>query len=415
MNAINFLLTGMASVLFVLATIYSLECMVAVIRGAAAKIPQSKDRPVVALVVPAHDEAGFIGDTVRHLQEQLIDGDRLLVVADNCSDDTAAEARAADAEVLVRTDPSRRGKGYAISYALDTLAESPPGVVVFVDADCRLSDGLVDTVSRTALATERPVQSCYIFSVPAGGGSVGRVSAFAVLVRNLVRPVGLLHLGFPCHLTGSGMAFLWSQIRNAPPQEGSLVEDLSLGLDLAIDGHEPILHPGVLVTSDLPQAKSAAQGQRRRWEHGQISTFISKAPRLIASGISQRRLSLVVLALDLAVPPLALLVLLIGGVGIVSGLAAAVSLGSLAFRVSALALTLIGISTILAWLRYGRDLVPIRTLLAVPFYVLWKIPVYLSLIFRGSQKDWVRTDRDTADTSSEAKADEATKSSTEAD
>ena len=65
-----------------------------------ATLAQVGNRPPVAVLIPAHNERGGIATTVRAVQNDLRAGDRLLVVADNCTDDTAAEARQAGAEVI---------------------------------------------------------------------------------------------------------------------------------------------------------------------------------------------------------------------------------------------------------------------------------------------------------------------------
>ena len=82
-------------------------------------------RPQVAVLVPAHDEASIIGATLASLVPQLQAGDRLLVVADNCSDDTARRAEEGGAEVIVRQDALRRGKGYALDFGMRHLAADP--------------------------------------------------------------------------------------------------------------------------------------------------------------------------------------------------------------------------------------------------------------------------------------------------
>ncbi|MCA9260330.1 MAG: glycosyltransferase, partial [Planctomycetales bacterium] len=94
-------------------------------------------RPQIAVLIPAHNEEQAIGDTVRSVAAQLEEVDRLIVIADNCTDATAACARAAGAEVWERQDDLRRGKGYAILFAHERLREQPPEVVVSVDADCQ--------------------------------------------------------------------------------------------------------------------------------------------------------------------------------------------------------------------------------------------------------------------------------------
>jgi glycosyltransferase involved in cell wall biosynthesis len=92
------------------------------------------------------------------LKKQLKSTDRLIVVADNCSDDTAAVAVEAGAEVLRRDDPSKVGKGYALDWAIRYLRNNPPEVVIFVDADCRVADHTVDELAAACIRTSRPAQ-----------------------------------------------------------------------------------------------------------------------------------------------------------------------------------------------------------------------------------------------------------------
>src|SRR5215831_18472794 len=106
------------------------------------------ERPPLAVIMPAHDEALIIADTLRALSPELRESDRVLVVADNCSDDTAALAAAEGAEVVVRHDATHRGKGYALDYGLRRLEAAPPQVVLIIDADCR-----IDARSLNALAS----------------------------------------------------------------------------------------------------------------------------------------------------------------------------------------------------------------------------------------------------------------------
>ena len=213
----------------------------------AALVPSRKParaaagpRPRMAILVPAHDEEEGIGRTVTALRSELGPGDRLLVIADNCSDATAARARAAGAEVAERSDPDRRGKGYALSFGAKRLADAPPDVVVVMDADCRVERGTLEMLARAAHESARPVQAVYLMH---SGERDPRsaVSEFAFLLRNWVRPLGLARLGCPCQLTGTGMAFPWPLFRDAPATESFLVEDLLMGHELALLGSAPVL------------------------------------------------------------------------------------------------------------------------------------------------------------------------------
>lgn len=349
-------------------------------------------RPRCAVLIPAHNEEEGIGRTLAALVPQLRPGDVLLVVADNCTDGTAGAARAAGATAAERHDPSRRGKGFALDFGVRHLAADPPEVVVIVDADCRVEDGALDRLVCEAAATGCPVQAEYVLDVPDGAGWRGQVSAFAFLFKNVVRPRGLARLGLPCLLTGTGMAFPWALLRDAPLASGNLVEDMQLGLDLAVAGRPPRLLPGARVVSELPAGRRAAAAQRTRWEHGHLRTLLTQAPRLFAAAFMRRRPGLLGLALELSVPPLSVLFLLwaalataLAGVALLggpAGPAAALGVGGLAVVLSVFA----------AWFRFGRDRLPFSALLAAPCYALGKLPIYLAFLFR-CQRAWVRTER----------------------
>ena len=181
---------------------------------------------------------------------------------------------------------------------------------MLVDADCRVSAGGIATIAGRAAATGRPVQAEYLLGAPERPTAKGVISALAVLVRNRVRPRGLHRLGLPCHLTGSGMAFPWRVLRDAPETGSNLVEDLVMGIEMALRRNPPLLCPQASVESELPEADDAAMKQRRRWEHGQLQTLVKYGPRLVLGGLLRARPDLVGLGLDLVVPPLALLIML---------------------------------------------------------------------------------------------------------
>jgi cellulose synthase/poly-beta-1,6-N-acetylglucosamine synthase-like glycosyltransferase len=386
-----FVATAVSSALFVPAAVLAVESLSALLPPRAPRTGETRAFRL-AILMPAHDEAGGIEATVTALRSELSPGDRLLVVADNCSDRTAELARAAGAEVVERRDLERRGKGHALSYGAKVLAEDPPDAVIVMDADCRVERGTLRKLAAAALTTGRPTQAVYLMHAPARGG-FGGVSAFAFLVRNLVRPSGLDRLGMPCQLTGTGMAFPWPVFRDAPATEGHLVEDLMLGHELALEGKAPELCLDVLVGSELPSGESASLKQRRRWEHGQLAILLGTAPRLLARGLTTGDAGLVALALDAAVPPLALFVML-QGAATAGGLALVILGGSstpVAIALGGSALLGLGLGA--AWLSHGRDLLPLRDLVKIPRYILWKLPLYGSFARRGMHGEWERTER----------------------
>ena len=238
----------------------------------------------------------------------------MVVIADNCSDNTAAIAATEGAEVVVRTDLARRGKGYALDFGVRYLESKPPDVILIVDADCHVSPGTVDHLVRLCCKTNRPVQAIYLMQAGPEARLNMRIAEFAWLVKNKVRPEGLNRLGLPCQLTGTGMAFPWGCLSKAMLATGHIVEDLKLGLELARAGAAPLLCPQALVTSNFPTSADGIKGQRTRWEHGHLSVILSDAPRLFLDGVRRRSADLLALALDLCVPPTALLALLVAAI-----------------------------------------------------------------------------------------------------
>jgi cellulose synthase/poly-beta-1,6-N-acetylglucosamine synthase-like glycosyltransferase len=373
---------------------FFLECVLgALYRPRPRHLPGLANRRVVVLM-PAHDERAGIQRTVQALLPQLNATTQLYVIADNCSDDTAKLAADSGAHVFQRHDSERRGKGYALAFGIEQLAADPPDVIVIVDADCEVSAGGIARLAESALAANAPIQADYWLAPSARPSGRSLVSALAFLVKNRVRPRGLKALGLPCLLTGTGMAFPWAVLRKAPPTNDHLVEDMVMGLELAQLGHAPRLCAEVCVTSALPEQKKAASAQRKRWEHGHLATLFSHAPRLLARGIGTARVDLLALALDLAVPPLSLLVLLLVAGSALCGLATlTLSASPIALGIFVLNLTAIAVGVLAGWLAYGRELVRARDLLAIPLYVLWKLPLYFSFFTRGKQRAWERTER----------------------
>ncbi len=352
----------------------------------AARTPQR-----IAILIPAHNEAGGITQMLSRVRDVLPIQAAMLVVADNCSDDTAERARASGCEVIERTDTARRGKGYALDFGRLHLSKSPPDCVMILDADCIPDPGTVENLAAAALDCGRPVQSVNLMRSGPDAGPIVQISNFAFLIKNLVRQRGLVRSGGPAMLTGTGMAFPWPIFEKLPLASSNIVEDLAVTVDLTRAGIRPTLVETARVWSDAATAKDTLT-QRTRWEHGFIGTAIKHAFPTLVSGIGRGQLASVRLGLHLLVPPLALLFAL--GFSLTIPLAGLAVLGATPTPMLLL-LAMMGTSLCLlaiAWWREGRALLSFGAISRIPLYVLWKIPVYLKLV-RGAETEWVRTKR----------------------
>jgi cellulose synthase/poly-beta-1,6-N-acetylglucosamine synthase-like glycosyltransferase len=348
-----------------------------------------------AVLIPAHNEEPVISETINSIKSQLGKEGRLYVVADNCTDDTARIAAELGAEVYIRKSPDKLGKGYALDFGIEqiALAAVKPDVLVVVDADCIVEEEGLNKLVAKCIQVKRPVQAIYLMH--ANATSPGqKIAEFAYLVKCWVRPLGYLHLDFPCQLVGSGMAFPFELLSEVSMANSSIVEDLKLGIDLARKGYSPVFCPGACVVSVFPGEQISAESQRTRWEHGHLGVIASEGASLVIDAVKNADLRLLAMAFDLMVPPLALLAMILCVATTVTGLASLHSgITGTPFLVMLVACSLFALSVLLAWLGFARHIISFKDLVCIPGYIFSKIPMYIRFWTRR-QKDWVRTNRD---------------------
>lgn len=394
MIVIDVLLWALAVTVGIPVSVFTIEAVIGVVAGQPKGQPSgsSGQEATFAIIVPAHNEEQTIDRTLDSVTEGLPNKQDVVVVADNCEDSTAELARSHGVTVLERFDDDLRGKGYALDAGLETLRDTSPDVVVFIDADCLVEVGAIQTLVNETVRWQRPVQLTYLLSDPPADDHRAAVSWFAMLFKNLIRPRGLKRLGGPCQIMGTGFAIPWSLFDRVELASGNIVEDMQLGIDLALSGFAPKFCEAGRVLSDMAPTSSAAETQRTRWEHGHLQTLVTQVPRLLGGFVKRFDLRLLLMALDLAVPPLSLLVM-----GWLAMMVLAVVV--IPFGVSAgpsLLLGSVGFAMVLVvaagWFRFARRTIPPAQLLSIPGYLLWKIPIYLRFVI-GRQTNWVRTDR----------------------
>ena len=353
------------------------------------------------IAIPAHDEAGAIGATVRSCQGLDYDRDlfAIHVIADNCTDGTALEAREAGASVVERSDPDLRSKGHALEYFFTQVPEGRPDAghdaTVLIDADTIVAPDLLKVFDRALGEGKDWVQGYYTVSNPDASWRT-RMITYAFSLANGVWMLGLDRLGLGVGLKGNGMCFSSAGLRRVPWKAHGLVEDMEFALMLRVRGERVRFEPGARVFGEMvSRGGPGAASQRRRWEVGRRSLGRKFAGELSKSG-SLGILSKSVYLLDLFFPPLATLALGLVAASSVHGLAA------LAPRFGPASLGLLPVHAIMATIFLVYALSPpaimglparyMVSLLALPYYVSWKIFVALG----RTPKAWVRTPRESS-------------------
>lgn len=390
MDLLSLLLLPPALVLLVLSAFGSMELALltfgAILPRKARPAPQKTLQQLV-VVVPAHNESAGIGACVRSLLASQPPACqwRVQVIADNCADDTAEQARQAGAEVWERFDEELRGKGYALDYAFNRLLAEDVDAMLVVDADTEVADDFLRISAEAFASGADAVQCRYTVKNPEQSLRT-RLMNVALLAFNVLRPRGRSAWGLSVGIAGNGWGVSADTLRAVPYTARSVVEDLEYHLALVRSGRAVQFLDDTYVLGDMPTGGKGADTQRARWEGGRFRMIREHVPPLV-SAVLQGNWRLIEPLLELLLLPLALHVLLILPL-VILPLGFTQIYGVLAFALVLLHV-LVGI-----WVGGGgiKDLMALAT---APLYIIWKLTL-LPLMMKTATKNatWVRTERE---------------------
>lgn len=386
-------LLAVASLPFVLAAAY-LALLAAWSRRLLPRAAGSSVR--FDIIVPAHDEESGIVATIESLFAIAYPRDRfrVTVIADNCSDATAARARGAGARVLERADATRRGKGHALGFAYEAvLAQRFADAVVVIDADTLVSANLLSEFAALLGTGAEAIQAAYGVRNASATWRT-RLMHIAFTLFHDVRSLGRERLGLSCGLRGNGMCFSRDLLRRVPPSAHSIVEDVEQGIQLGLAGVRIHYAADAEVLGEMPEDALAARSQRERWEGGRLALARRHVPALLRAAIGRRDRVTLDLAVDLLVPPLSILVgltLLGACVALLAGRAGAGASSLVGWLIAAAGIcTYVGRGVVLS----GAGLGAIVDLAWTPVYMIWKLTLLKP--FRPRSDSWVRTTRNSS-------------------
>jgi 1,2-diacylglycerol 3-beta-glucosyltransferase len=345
------------------------------------------------VIVPAHNEHAVIANIIASLQQLDWPKDRyrIVVVADNCTDDTAAIAAAAGAHVMQRVDQHERGKGYALKFAFAaSRARNWADAVVVIDADARASPNLLESFAQRLEAGERAVQAHYGVSNTDASWRT-RLLSIAKASFHIVRSRARERLRLSCGIRGNGWCVTHALLDRVPYKAFSLTEDLEFGIELGMAGYRVAYADEAHADAEMVTGEKDARNQRQRWEQGRFQLVRQKTLPLLQRAVSRQSAVCFDLALDLMVLPLSYVALNVAALVVLAMLASTQGLSTgwlwlgLGCGASLLVYTLRG------WQLSGAGLRGLLDLARVPFFLIWKIAV----MARGRHsKEWIRTKRE---------------------
>jgi glycosyltransferase involved in cell wall biosynthesis len=372
--------------------LFALTCL-----SARLAVPAAAARGIFFdVIVPAHNECEGIRQTVLNLRQLNWPAEhfRIVVVADNCTDDTASVAREAGAIVVERKDPGNRGKGYALDFIFRwSRAANLARAVVVVDADSRASANLLQAFAARIENGSHAVQAHYgVLNTSASWRT--RLMAIALGAIHKVRSRARERLRLSCGIRGNGWCVTHALLAQIPYKAYSLVEDVEFGVDLGLAGHRVAYCDEAHVNGEMVTTERAARSQRQRWEGGRFHLIRSRVPTLLRSAVSVPSLMCLDLAVDLLILPLSYIALSAAGVLIFALGLLSISRSPLYLCVLTLALfNCIALAAYVGrgWAVSGVGIRGVWDFLRVPGFIFWKVVL---MVFGPKTSAWIRTRRE---------------------
>lgn len=349
-------------------------------------------RARLLVLVPAHDEALLIGACVHSLLETEHEHSdaEVVVIADNCTDDTAQVATIAGARVLERHDPAHRGKPRAIEWALQQLPMAEFDAVVIVDADTCVGSNFTDALAEQRPLRNKAVQAYFGLSNPDDSW----LSVLAELLAS-VRYEGQYLLkqkaGLNCPLTGNGMCLGTALLARAGWAPDSLTEDWELYARYTALGEVITFAPDAWLAAQEARTLAQSSTQRRRWQAGRSLVFRDYLGRIIRSDAIGWRQKIDALA-ELSAPGPVLHAML-AGMGAIALFVAPGWFPHVVGAAFAISLVPMVVWTIRIWWRKPDRAKVAWAFARLPAYAIWRVAVAALAIGTGRTGTWQRSPR----------------------
>ncbi len=345
-----------------------------------------------AIVIPAHNEELLLPRLLSSTRNQDYPGDlfETIVVADNCTDSTADIGRHQAATVLERFDEEKRGKGYAIKWALETIDLNKYDAVLIVDADCFIDTNALRSLDQAM--QEKQVIQCYSGVGNPDESWFTRLLDVSRTINNIIYSPAKQRLGLSCELTGTGMCFATRLLRKYGWDAFTVGEDweyyaklIQNGETVGFDRNAKVYHQE---SSSLKQATS----QRMRWSSGRFAVAWGYGFRLLARGMVDRNVVKLDAGLTLILPNPSLgmnvTLVCLGGTFLTPA-----GHGT-TFLVWFILLALAQLGVFVVGVFYTKNrLSKFLSIFVAPAFLVWKLGIDALSILGIGRKKWVRTER----------------------
>ncbi|MCY0902934.1 MAG: glycosyltransferase family 2 protein [Firmicutes bacterium] len=247
-----------------------------------------------AVLVAAHNEEAVIAQLLENLQRMeypshLYD---VHVIADNCTDRTAAIARSYGVMAAERFSEGDRGKGYAIRWMLERLAESPQeyDAVVMFDADNLVATNFLRVMNDRLIEGKKVIQGYLDIKNPFDSW-VSVSMAISYWYTNRMWQLARHNLGLSCALGGTGLCIDMPLLQRLGWEATGLTEDVEFGARCVTIGIYPVWAHDARVYDEKPITLRASLRQRLRWMQGHFNCAQHYMMPLFGASLRERNLA----------------------------------------------------------------------------------------------------------------------------
>lgn len=348
-----------------------------------------------AVLIPAHNEELLIGNLVDSIMNSDYpkSGYTVFVIADNCSDSTAAVSREHGANCLERFDDEKRGKPYALNWALGQISIDDYDAVTIIDADTEVDRAYFSGMNKALSRGADAIQG-YFGVLNPDENWLTRLSVLPAALRYKLQCPAKAFLGLSCPLAGNGMVFSADLIKRLGWNAYSIAENWEYYAIVTLEDYVVQHESDAVIYSQVTPSLKEGKAQRTRWLKGRIDTISRYAGKLLAKSLRSGRLLYVDALIELVRPShsmlflstIAYLLLCAAGWLFLSlpGYMVAFSAGM------TVALGLVFVCGLIV------EKAPLRTWLSlgmVPIYLVWKLLLTLRGVFSFKDREWIRTKR----------------------
>ncbi len=345
-----------------------------------------------AVIIPAHNEELLLPRLIESAQGQDYPCDlfNIIVVADNCTDNTAIIARQNGVTVLERFDLEKRGKGYAIKWALGIIILDQYDAVVIIDADCVMNCSALQYLNK--IIQKNRVIQCYVSISNPNDSWLTKLSDVSKKIETEIYLPAKQKLGLSSYLLGAGICFPVGILQRYGWDAFTVGEDLEYYAKLALQGESICFAYDAKIFYRESSSLKQATSQRMRWSSGKFAIAWKYGIKLLLRGLTERNIVKFDAALPLIFPNHSLSIN-ISLVGLLLSFVLPVT-HKFAFVGWFITLCLIQVGIFILGIFYTNN--KFNKFIAIffaPLFLIWKMAIDCLSALGLGRKKWVRTER----------------------